>query len=328
MEIPNNLILDIYDSAQHCPVSDFNDYVLNIFNKAVQFDSAMIVDLAVTPNKEFLVQSLHLHGTPVDRFQDRHSVLGSENFDQNGSISTRDLALKSAYAQRGKSVVTDIEKTFFDADILKYCKKYETAHSLAFISGQASAGTISAISFARASEKNAFQKNHNNTADLLLPHILQARKINRSLTANIFAEPYDSSTVLANFNGCLHFLEDKAIKLFQLEWKQWTPPLLPASLIASLRESEEKIFIGASIYVKASVQGNIVCLVVAAKNNQEMALSNAEYRTAKLAAEGLQYKEIARKLGVSPATVRNQLHSAYKKLGVSNKAALSSALPS
>jgi DNA-binding NarL/FixJ family response regulator len=41
-----------------------------------------------------------------------------------------------------------------------------------------------------------------------------------------------------------------------------------------------------------------------------------------LAAEGNQYKEIARELAVSPATVRNQLHTIYRKMKVPNKAAL------
>lgn len=41
-----------------------------------------------------------------------------------------------------------------------------------------------------------------------------------------------------------------------------------------------------------------------------------------MAAEGLPYKSIARELGKSPATVRNQLHAIYQKLGVGNRTAL------
>lgn len=326
MKTLNNLIVDIYDSAQYCSVPEFSEYALSRFGKTVQFNSAVIVDLAVTPDREFFIQSLHFQGTPIDRFEDRRQIFGAEKFDSNGLINTRDLALKSAYMHRGKSAITDIASTFHDVDILTYCKKYETAHSLTFVSGQASTSTLSTVSFGRAARKNAYTARQRHAADIVLPHILQARKINRELRAGARANRPGGSTALANFEGCLLFVEDKAIELFQSEWKQWTPPLLPPQLIDALKIDKESRFVGVSIQVQASIQGNMICLVVTANGRQKTAVSAAEYRVARLAVEGMQYKEIAKKLGVSPATVRNQLHSAYQKLGVTNKTALASAL--
>ena len=43
-------------------------------------------------------------------------------------------------------------------------------------------------------------------------------------------------------------------------------------------------------------------------------------------AAGRTYKEIAHAFGVAPATVRNQLQSAYGKLGVDSKIALAKCL--
>ncbi len=43
-------------------------------------------------------------------------------------------------------------------------------------------------------------------------------------------------------------------------------------------------------------------------------------------AQGLMNKDIAKEIGVSPHTVRNQLKSIYLKLGVSNKSALADCL--
>lgn len=51
-------------------------------------------------------------------------------------------------------------------------------------------------------------------------------------------------------------------------------------------------------------------------------LTPAERQVALLAADGLPYKTIARRLDKSPATVRNQLHAVYRKLAVANRAAL------
>ena len=55
-------------------------------------------------------------------------------------------------------------------------------------------------------------------------------------------------------------------------------------------------------------------------------LTPAERAVAAMAMQGAPYKAIARTLDKSPATVRNQLHMIYQKLGVRNRTALSCAL--
>lgn len=48
-------------------------------------------------------------------------------------------------------------------------------------------------------------------------------------------------------------------------------------------------------------------------------LSDREREVLRLAARGLQNKDIARRLGLSPATVRNHVHNTLEKLGVHSK---------
>lgn len=55
-------------------------------------------------------------------------------------------------------------------------------------------------------------------------------------------------------------------------------------------------------------------------------LTPTERLVAAMAMQGTPYKIIARSLEKSPATVRNQLHMIYRKLGVSNRTALSCVL--
>jgi DNA-binding NarL/FixJ family response regulator len=56
------------------------------------------------------------------------------------------------------------------------------------------------------------------------------------------------------------------------------------------------------------------------------ALSNRERQVTTLVCDGLSNKTIARTLGVSEGTVKIHLHSIYKKLGISSRAALVAAL--
>lgn len=322
MESHANLLLDIYDSAQHCTSPDFNQYALNKFKNVLQFDSAVIVDFSATQQQKFIIQSIHLHDAPVEKMLDRPKAIGTESLNRNGALSSRDFVLKKALAERGKSVIANLTEGVSDLHVLDYCRKYETAHSLTFVAAQTATHTAPTIALWRAAKGNAYAEKDAHTADMLLPHILQARRINARLHVSPSSSTDVSATALATPDGCLHFVEPEVIRLIQLEWNEWTPPLLPRLLVDSLKRNNEKMFVGVAICIKATLQGNMICMTITAKRNQQMSLSTAEYRAARLAAEGLTYKEIARKLDISPATIRNQLHSAYRKLGVSNKTAL------
>jgi DNA-binding CsgD family transcriptional regulator len=326
MEINSRFLLDLYDGAQQRTPSDFNEYALDEFKKIVYFDSACVANLAVMQDEKIVIQSLHLRSVSAERFRDRSVTVGTETLDRNGTLSSRDSVATNAFAQRGKSVIADIAEKFSSPAILEYCRKYETAHSLSFVSSQAMNGLIPVISLWRAARKNAYLESQAHAATLVIPHIFQAMAINRRLATAPVAGPPGSTTAFASLDGHLFFVEPEATRLLQLEWKQWSPPLLPRSLIDSLKQDKERVFVGVSICMRASVQGKMICLRIAAKENKTMDLTTAEYRVARLAAGGLPYKEIAKQLEVSPATVRNQLHSVYKKLGISSKTALAAVL--
>jgi len=326
MESHATFLLDIYDSAQHCTSPDFNQYALDKFKNVLQFDSAVIVDFSAAQQQKFIIQSIHLHDAPVEKMLDRPKAIGTESLNRNGALSSRDFVLKKALAERGKSVIANLTEGVSDLHVLDYCRKYETAHSLTFVSARTTAYTAPTIALWRAAKGNAYAEKDAHTANMLLPHVLQARRINARLHVSPSSSTDVNAAALATPDGCLHFVEPEVIRLMQLEWKEWTPPLLPRILVDSLRRNNEKMFVGAAICIKATLQENMICMSITEKSNQQMSLSTAEYRAARLAAEGLTYKEIARRLDISPATIRNQLHSAYRKLGVSNKTALRNVL--
>ena len=63
-------------------------------------------------------------------------------------------------------------------------------------------------------------------------------------------------------------------------------------------------------------------MAIAVSSTFPCSLTPAERQVAVMAAEGAAYKTIAKVLGKSPATVRNQLHAVYRKLDVANRTAL------
>ena len=327
MQTLNALLIDLYDSAQHCNVSDYNRRALKQLKRLVAFDSAALVDVAITPEQRVSLQTIFLDSTPIERFRDRVEAIGQESIGKDGALSSPDAIFASAFRQRGRSVVADVAESTTDSRTLSYCRKYDTAHSLAFISEKTFSNSIPALALWRARKQDSYRKAHSQQANLVIPHLIQARAINRGFCLGPARRSESSATVLANRAGLLYFIEDAGATLLQMEWPQWSPPFVPAPMIAALQSSSERMFRGRAITAEAQVLDDMLCLTLSANPSANARLTGAEYRTAVLAARGLQYKEIARELDISAATVRNHLHAAYRKLGVSNKTGLAAALP-
>jgi DNA-binding CsgD family transcriptional regulator len=318
-----SLILSLYEIAQHTGQVECKEEMIKEIKRTLSFDAALIGDLGIFGDR-LIPTGVHLHNVPAERLAERQSMLGEEIITRDGQVTTRDPALSATFSKRGKSVATDIARSTNDRAVLAYCRKFETAHSLTFVSDRNLPGRVTAISFWRASRRAGFSNDAVALADLALPHIIQARQINERLTAHAAQAP--STSVISDLSGKVYFAHDDAIGLLQEEWPQWSPPMLPEQLVTALRSDRTQSYLGRRLAIRARSEGSVLNLSVARRASAASALTPAELRSATLAAQGMQYKEIARQLGLSPSTVRNQLSSAYRKLEVANKTSLSRAL--
>ena len=111
----------------------------------------------------------------------------------------------------------------------------------------------------------------------------------------------------------------------QREWKEWHPPVLPSVMMDAFRSRPQMQFRGKNLTAAANFQNGLLTIKIARKSNKPD-LTTAEARVAQMATQGLSNKEIAKIIGNSPATVRNQLHSVYQKLDIANKTSLAKLL--
>ena len=329
MSDPNDLLHDIYEGAQHLPVTDFSEYSLKSVKRALHFDSATLLDYAVSTRNAIGIQALYLHQVPVERLHERVLYAGVESLTEQGELVSRDVILQKAIANRGQCVAADVNHAFRRDRFLEYCRKFDNAHSLV-LSTRTTNNAFSLAALWRANPKNAYGHDDIAAATCLLPHLLRARQINQQLGHGLSAKPTTTTppgraTILSTFSGQLYVVGIEAIRLLQQEWEQWLPPMLPSALMSQLAGNTYRRFLGRAITIQASVRANMLCMEIAPLCNADR-LTPAELRVARLAVCGLQYKEIAREVDVAPATVRNQLQSVYRKLGVRNKTALANAI--
>jgi DNA-binding CsgD family transcriptional regulator len=104
----------------------------------------------------------------------------------------------------------------------------------------------------------------------------------------------------------------------------WQGPHFPPILHELIGGSRSAVVIGD--YEFAVRRANEKRLFSVSRQVGAFGLTTAETRVARLYAEGLSQRDISLRQGVSPATVRNQLASAYQKLEVHSKLELLRAL--
>ncbi|MBV7536589.1 helix-turn-helix transcriptional regulator [Duganella sp. sic0402] len=314
MEIYNHLILGLYGAAQECTPTEFSEQALSQLKTALHFDSGVMMNIDVVGGDKLTIRSMHLSNQPLEQLL---------AWDQ---LETPDYVLDAAFRQRG-ATLTNISRDTFGAhaDFMDYCHRFEIAHTLIQISQPLAPNSVDLMSLWRARPEQRYVERDRKLSDLLLPHVFQASRVSRRLFDQPDAGPPQHVSVLASLHGCLHTAPADAITLLQREWREWSPPLLPPQLMRQLASSQQLLYNGDHIVVKAETLGPALHLQIAQRPATK--LTAAEWNVAQLAAQGLSYKDIARQLDNSPATVRNQLHSVYNKLGVENKTQLAALWP-
>jgi DNA-binding CsgD family transcriptional regulator len=114
--------------------------------------------------------------------------------------------------------------------------------------------------------------------------------------------------------------DDDFFDILRREWPSWAGGDLPRGLVACLKSTSPD-----GVFKLARVVGRRYFLdefcVVALRERQCVdLLSKREFEVAKAFSKGDSYKEIARNMEISPATVRHYLRVIYEKLEVGGKA--------
>ena len=124
---------------------------------------------------------------------------------------------------------------------------------------------------------------------------------------------------LITAEGSVEIADPRFFSLLEREWPELEPETLPAEAMDVLLSG--KIYRGTQIEITmVRQQGGNLCRIRPV-NAMEI-LTPREFVVARRFAAGMSHKQIARELGVSHHTVRNQLAHLYRKLNLHDKASL------
>lgn len=311
----SRLTLEIYRSAREMPSSEFPNFMLGLLRSLVPFDSSRWVSVELM-GKGAITHCAHLMNEPAD------VVLDWE------SLNKKDKALHAVLATPGKSINVHA-KTYFEgrafAEMRDYTQRYRHANSLIIGQYTTPPRFAEGLSIYRARDEACFDEQNRRIVDQLMPHMVEALATNRVIAlaqaGTAESSPERTATAIVDADGRIQFAGSGFTHLVRLEWPDWAGAQLPTPLRKFVTSESTPGFTGSSIHVAMTRLCGLLFLK-ASRICPLLRLSQRELVVAQLYGQGISHKEVARRLEISPTTVRNFLQRIYSKLEISDKGEL------
>ena len=198
------------------------------------------------------------------------------------------------------------------------------AQSVCIADVDAALGVSGFVSLARNSPAPRFSAGDLKALELFGPHLAAGLDMALADELTMQRNPERTALLATDTMGLLRVGEVTARQMLTLEWPGWTGPRLPAPLVERI-VAKKTDFLGRQLHASIRWIGDHVFVSMRRREPRDM-LTRRERDVANAFAAGQSYREVATALGLSPATVRHHLRSAYVKLGVTDKAAFATRL--
>lgn len=304
MEELSELLLQLYSLARQIPAPEFQDAALALVQPFVVFTSAVWASGRVLSDG-VVHHTVHLVGDPPDRLMDYEEV------------KHQDLAAFEVAKSPGRALAFHAPSLYADrqyAGIREYAKRWEHQNYILASHVEKNSGLFQWVGVYRGAPDDQYNAGDCRTLELLVPHLDEALRINRVINLNQEYSAARATAIVDRF-GVLHHADAGFLALMQEEWPQRTVAGLPPALSEHMNTFSGDRYVGRSIVVCMRPVRDLI-LLSARRKTEVDTLSPRQLGVARHVAEGLNHKEIARRLGLSPATVRNYTQAVHERLRV------------
>lgn len=240
-------------------------------------------------------------------------------------VAGHDSFAMDTLSKPGK-VVRDSEFTDPVEAVNDFARRYDLYHLMSISFELPDSNLTFFVCLYRGEHEVAFSAQEEALFAAFCEHLLQLWRFQvqdmiRSDTAN-----GANDFAVARLDGSLLYIGARLLAVMEREVPGWHGSQLPPAVIAQFAQVPCVMRLGRSaLTLSANAEHVILSLEPAAPG---VVLAPRERTAAMLFAAGHSYKEIARILSLSPATVRTYLRNCYAQLGVKSKVELGSALRS
>lgn len=258
-----------------------------------------------------------------------HGSLGlSPRFAEEwNAIARCDVFARTSMERLGEPIIhngSDEVMAREPESISDFCHRHGLFHCMAITLRFPSSGLLFFISIYRDRDQPGFTDMDAVWLEEYSSHLLNGwvRCLHRANRGR-FRDHWDS-VALANSTGRVLYIGKQLSRVLDERFDGWQGTFLPDPLMATLATPRRAPLKRHRTGLMVQPCGQLASLRLS--EPEESHLSPRELSAAQLYAQGQSYKEVARALGVTPATVRTYLRQVYGQLGVRNKVELVGAL--
>ncbi len=258
-----------------------------------------------------------------------HGSIGlSQDFAQEwNTLSTVDEFARRSMQRLGEVIRERdvIDGPPEDPRIVDFAERHGLHHCMALTAELPHSGLMFFVSIYRPRIRPAFSDAETVLFGEFVAHLLQHwHHLLQRLQSDSPSRPWDGFA-LAQPSGELLFAGLRISLALGEACQGWTGPQLPPAVAQALARAPCNLSVGKAVRLRLEPCGPLVAISLASRHHKPP-LAPRELSAAMLYAHGHSHKDIAATLGLTPATVRTYLRTAYAALGVSNKLELVAAL--
>lgn len=315
----SEVIIELYQGVRQWAPEQFQENAFELVKSVISFDSGM---WGTGANSPYVIHSVHLYRQPWAMMEHYTRDLQHEDFVRTAvcehpgvTVNLADLMSPHEFKE------TRIYKEF--------CVKYGILSTLSTTLVEPLSTLFGFISLWRKRVDRQFSEDERQLKQALMPHLLESHRLNRFFFMPSTSGRRPNGTAqricaICDGLGVLHDADTRFITLLRSEWPSWHSAQLPSQLRTFIADENGEQWSGKRVILRRLPLNDLVVLDARKKTPVDR-LGQRERSVAELYAKGMTYAEVAQALGSSASTVRNQLVSIYRKLGVQDKAMLAKA---
>lgn len=346
MQVYSNTIRDLYALAEYATPDQFLTQAIALLKTWIRFDGvlfgtgeARLMKKEVTelnPNHQEIEDQLEQQ----DRQEQREPIPDSILFGKNSPIKFNEDLLVRGYrdaphapvrggirkiyrksSKKNNNDQTTSARTHRSTNPLSLIQELNLCHVI--VVGD-DASKIKPARWMVLYRRHDVRFSQSDAAHLhgLWTHLSRALVLNRTrhLQRKSLEQDKDAAASgLISMEGQIQIADARFYELLDHEWPIISPESLPEIVMEVLRAG--KVFRGEKIEITLIQRNGFNrCRIIPIKNLE--LLSPREFVIARRFSNGMSHKQIARELGISYHTVRNQLAHTYRKLKVHDKVSL------
>ncbi len=300
-------LLACAQAAADVPAASYMDWAFDALGGVLRFETAC---WGIGTHEPPTTHAVHLRGLPPAL------LLAYE-----AGIAPIDFNRITAAATPGRTINDDDVRDAFP-DVMprikeSICIPFGIANSLTTSLPQGAGSPLHHLILVwRSRPDDVFSEGERQTMQRCAPHMVAGLRLAQALDlARAGARP-DAGQALVDGRGALHSFDAAFVKVVRSAFPDWAEPVLPAPLAAMLAGGPAPDGLAVDIANEGLLQR--ICV----RQQAALPLTPAQLRVVRLYSDGLSHRAIAEQLGLAPATVRNHVAMAFRRLGVDSKLAL------